>query len=182
MGAFLAPLLSPLSLILVLLGAIIWLSFGATGRNGRRSAAAISVLLSICGSIAVLVFASIDDFNDYPGYTCSQRDGHVPDGFPSDRLPPPDPDLVSRFHPNIAWSHEYELLPAGVRCTYWTKDDPRITAVTHSPWAYSVWVYGLLIIALVQAARAVNPDLLTPTRRPTHDGENAGRCDAEDLP
>lgn len=182
MGAFLAPLLSPLSLILVLLGAIIWLSFGATGRNGRRSAAAISVLLSICGSIAVLVFASIDDFNDYPGYTCSQRDGHVPDGFPSDRLPTPDPNVVSRFHPNIAWSHEYELLPAGVRCTYWAMDDPRITVVTHSPWAYSVWVYGLLVIALVQAARTVDPDLLTPTRRLTHDGENADRCDAEDRP
>lgn len=182
MGAFLAPLLSPIGLALALLGAIIWLSFSAAGRHARRSAAATSVLLSIGGSIAVLVFASIDDYNDYPGYTCSQRDGHVPDGFPSDRLPPPDPDLVSRFHPNIAWSHEYELFPAGVRCTYWTKDGPRITAVTHSPWAYSVWVYGLLIITLAQAARAVNPDLLTPTRRPTHDGENADRCDAEDRP
>ncbi|OYD70106.1 hypothetical protein [Rhodococcus sp. OK302] len=160
MEAFLAPLLSPAGLALALLGAITWLSFSATGRNTRRSAAATSVLLSICGSIAFLGFAGIDDYNDYPGYTCSLRDGNVPDGFPSDQLPPPNPNLVSRFHPNIAWSHEYELFPAGVRCTYWTKDDPRVTVVTHSPGAYSVWIYGLLVIALAQAARVVNPDLL----------------------
>lgn len=161
MWAFLAPLPSPIGLGLALLGWIIWLSFSATGRNARRSAAAISVLLSIGGAIAVLGFAAKDDFNDYPGYTCSQRDGHVPDGFPPGRLPPPHPDLVSTFHPNIAWSHEYELFPAGVRCTYWTRDEPRLTVVTHSSWAYSVWIYGLLFLALAQAARVVNPDLLT---------------------
>ncbi len=159
MLGFLAPLLSPVGLLLALLGVIIWLSFSAAGRNARRSAAAASVLLSICGSIAVFAFASIDDFNDYPGYTCSQRDGHVPDGFPSDRLPS-DRGVVSTFHPSIAWSHDYELFPAGVRCTYWTKDDPRITVVTHSPKGYSVWIYGLLILALAQAARVVDPDLL----------------------
>lgn len=168
MGAFLAPLLSPISLGLALLGLIIWLSFSATGRNARRTAAAISVLLALCGSLVFLVFTSIDDFNDYPGHTCSKRDGHRPDGFPADRLPPPDLNLTSTFHPNIAWSHEFELFPAGVRCTYWTKDEPRITVVTHSPWAYSVWIYGLLAVALAQAARVVSPELLArPDGRPT---------------
>lgn len=134
MAAFFMPLLSPLTLGLALLGVAIWRSFSAA------------------------------DYNDYPGYTCSARDGYVPDGFPADRLPP-ERAVVSTFHPNIAWSHEYELFPAGVRCAYWTRDEPRVTVVTHSPWAYTAWVYGLLALALAQAVRVVDPDALAPRRQ-----------------
>ena len=161
MEAFLVPLLPPVALSLALWAFIIWVSFRATGRGVRRTAAAVSVVLSICGAIAFLGFTGSDDYNDYPGYTCALRDGYLPSGFPPDRFPPPHPDRVSTFHPNIDWTHSYELFPAGVRCTYWTRDDPRITVVTHSPWSYSMWIYGLLLIAVAQAARVVNPGLLT---------------------
>lgn len=161
MEAFLVSFLPPIALSLALWAFIIWVSFRATGQGVRRTAAAVSVLLSIGGAIAFLGFAGSDDYNDYPGYTCALRDGYLPDGFPPDRVPPPHPDRVSTFHPNIDWTHSYELLPAGVRCTYWTRDDPRVTVITHSPWSYSVWIYGLLLIAVAQAARVVNPDLLT---------------------
>ncbi len=87
----------------------------------------------------------------------------MPDGFPPDRLPPQE--QVSTFHTNLDWSHGYELLPAGVRCTYWTRDAPSVTVVTHSPWSYSVWIYGLLIVALAQAARVFDPDLLSQRHR-----------------
>lgn len=161
MEAFLVPFLPPVALALALWAFIIWVSFRATGRGVRRTSAAVSALLSICGAIAFLDFTGSDVYNDYPGYTCSLRDGNVPEGFPPERLPPPHPDATHRFHPNIDWSHGYELLPAEIRCTYRTRDDPRITVVTHSPCSYSVWIYGLLIIAVAQAARVVNPGLLT---------------------
>lgn len=164
MAAILALLLSPLALGLALLGVVVWLSFRVGGRGARRTAAAASVVLAIGGSLAFLAYASADDFNDYPGYTCSVRDGHVPDGFPAGAISPSDRGVVSRFHPDIAWSHEYEAFPAGVRCTYWAKADPSITVVTHSPWAYTVWVYGLLALAFAQAVRVVNPDLLARPR------------------
>lgn len=157
--AFFVPLWPPAAMALAFWGLFVWGSFRASGRGTRRAAAVVSVVLSICGAIAFFGFAGLDDYNDYPGYTCSVRDGYVPAGFPPDRLPPQE--RVSRFHPNIGWSHEYELLPAGVRCTYWTRDAPRVTVITHSPWSYSVWVYGLLVLALVQVVRAVNPDLLS---------------------
>ncbi|MEH6821285.1 MAG: hypothetical protein V7706_15195 [Dietzia psychralcaliphila] len=115
------------------------------------------MLLSLLGAIGFLGLAGSDDYNDYPGYTCSQRDGHVPSGFSPDRLPPM-PDRVSAFHPNIDWSHERELFPAGVRCTYWLRDGPGITVVTHSPWSYTVCVYGFLLIAATQAVRVVKPE------------------------
>lgn len=161
MEAFLVPLLPPVALSLALWAFISWVSFRATGRGVRRTAAAVSLVLSICGAIAFLGFTGSDDYNDYPGYTCELRDGYLPSGFPPARFPPPHPDRVSTFHPNIDWTHSYELLPAGVRCTYWTRDDPRVTVVTHSPWSYSVWIYGLMLIAVAQAARVVNPGLLT---------------------
>ena len=160
MGTLLLPLL-----LIALWAWIVWVSFRVVGRGARRTAAAVSGLLSICGAIAIFGFTGVDDYNDYPGYTCSLRDGQVPEGFPPERLPPPHPDATHRFHPNIDWSHGYELLPAGVRCTYWTRDEPRVTVVTHSPWSYSVWIYGLLGIALVQAIRVVNPDLLARSHR-----------------
>lgn len=160
MEAFLVPFIPPVALALIIWGVITWMSFSATSRASRRTAAAVSAFLSICGSLAFLAFTGIDDYDDYPGYTCSLRDGYVPEGFPADHLTSPHPDRVSRFHPDLAWSHEYELLPAGVRCTYWTSDDPRVTVVTHSPWSYSVWIYGLLVVAAAQAARTANPDLL----------------------
>ncbi|MBB0992482.1 hypothetical protein G6009_13970 [Dietzia sp. SLG510A3-30A2] len=162
MEAFLIPLLPPVALSLGLWAFVVWVSFRATGRGARRSAAAISAVLSICGAVAFLGFAGSDDYNDYPGYTCALRDGHVPDSFPSDRLPPEE--QISTFHTNIDWSHGYELLPAGVRCTYWTRDEPRVSVVTHSPWSYSVWIYGLLAIALTQAVRVINPDLFARRR------------------
>jgi hypothetical protein len=161
--AFFVPLLPPVAMSLALWAWIIWISFRATGRGMQRTTAAVSVLLSICGAIAFLGFSGSDDYNDFPGYTCARRDGHVPDGFPPDRLPPQE--QVSTFHTNLDWSHGYELLPAGVRCTYWTRDAPSVTVVTHSPWSYSVWIYGLLIVALAQAARVFDPDLLSQRHR-----------------
>ena len=104
-------------------------------------------------ALCVLAAAGLADYNDYPGYTCAVRDGDVPDGFPTDRLPPADPDIVSTFHPGIGWSHGYELFPVGVQCTYWTKAEPRFEMTTHSPWAYTVLFYGLSGIALLQFAR-----------------------------
>ena len=41
----------------------------------------MSSTASILGAIGFLGFARVDDFNDYPGYTCSLRDGHVPSAF-----------------------------------------------------------------------------------------------------
>lgn len=75
--------------------------------------------------------------------------------FPPDRLPPPHPDLVSTFHPNLDWSHDYELFPVGVQCRYWTEDEPRIEATTHSPWTYTLFFYGLGGVALLQVVRIV---------------------------
>lgn len=60
---------------------------------------------------------------------------------------------MSTFHPGIGWSHDYELFPAGVQCTYWTKDEPRVEVATHSPWPYTLFFYGLSGIALFQIAR-----------------------------
>lgn len=162
MEAFLIPLLPPVALALALWAYIVWASFKAARRGARRTAAAVSAVLSICGAIAFLGFAGSDDYNDYPGYTCALRDGHAPDGFPPDRVPPEE--QISTFHTNIDWSHGYELLPAGIRCTYWTRDEPRVSVVTHSPWSYSVWIYGLLAISLTQAVRVTNPEFLTRWR------------------
>jgi hypothetical protein len=52
--AFLVPLLPPVALSLVLWAFIVWVSFKATGQGARRTAAAVSAVLSICGAIAFL--------------------------------------------------------------------------------------------------------------------------------
>ena len=160
MEGFFVLLTPPVALALMFWAWTIWLSFRADGRNIRRSSAAVSAVLAICGAIAFLALTSLDDYNDYPGHTCSVRDGFVPVGSPPEQLPPPPPDVVSTFHPSLDWSHRFELLPLGVRCTYWIRDDPRIAMSTHSPWPYSVCSYGALVVAFVQAIRVVNPDLL----------------------
>lgn len=54
MEAFLVPLLPPVALSLVLWAFIVWVSFKATGQGARRTAAAVSAVLSICGAIAFL--------------------------------------------------------------------------------------------------------------------------------
>ena len=101
MEAFLIPLLPPVALSLALWAFIVWVSFKATGQGARRSAAAVSAVLSICGAIAFLGFAGSDDYNDYPGYTCALRDGHVPDGFPPERLPPAGTDQHIPYQPPL---------------------------------------------------------------------------------
>lgn len=161
MEAFLIPLLPPVALALAIWAFIVWVSFKATRRGARRTAAAISAVLAICGAIAFLGFAASDDYNDYPGYTCVVRDADHPPGFPLERR---GAEWAASFSSNIAWSHSYEWFPAGVRCTYWTRDEPRVSVVTHSPWSYSVWIYALLGLALTQAVRAINPDLFARRR------------------
>jgi hypothetical protein len=79
---FFVLLTPPVALALMFWAWTIWLSFSAAGRNIRRSSAAVSAVLAICGAIAFLALTSLDDYNDYPGHTCSVRDGFVPVGFP----------------------------------------------------------------------------------------------------
>ncbi|MFD4368713.1 hypothetical protein [Rhodococcus sp. NPDC058521] len=132
-----------------------YLSFRAQSSGARSLAVGVSIVLSFGAALCVLAAVGAEDYNDYPGYTCSMRDGYVPEGFPTDLLLPTDSDRVTAFHPLIDWTHEYELFPVGMQCAYWVHDDARVQVTTHSPWPYTVFFYGLIAVAPFQVVRVI---------------------------
>lgn len=132
-----------------------YFSFHARQRSTIRVAAAMSAIFTSIGALGVLAWTAVDDFNDYPGYTCTLRDGYVPDGLPDDWFPPVTSSPTDSFPPTIGWSSGLELFPVGMRCSYWVTDNPEFTITTHSHWLYTLVFYGLIGITVLQIIRAV---------------------------
>jgi len=142
-------------------------SFRSPSRSRRRAAAALSALCSADGALLVWALPFGDDYNDFPGYTCVERDdpaspkssGALQSAIPAERRQW-DPGSNYDFPPNIRWHHEIEWWPVGMRCVYVTRDEPTITVVTHSSWWYTPFVYGLGLLAAVQTVRIAVPTRL----------------------
>lgn len=155
MNALLLLVFSPAVVLVGVCAGSTYLSFRARRRGVRCCAAAASVVSFLVLAGAVVVLANVDDVNDFPGYTCVVRDGYVPAGFPADRLSSTDPDVVSLFHPDIAFEHEREWFPVGVRCSYSVGEGQKPLVVTHSSWAFTVLFYSALAPAGGQGVRLV---------------------------
>ncbi|ANI90970.1 Hypothetical protein BJL86_0159 [Dietzia timorensis] len=153
-----------MALLFILILSIVffgWLGAFATSvlafrRTTRRWACLISAAGSAFAAIGVRGASMLDDYNDFPGYTCAQRDsGHIP-GIPASRWGPRGEEY---FGSNIDWDSEVELFPLGLKCSYRTLDEPRLEATTHSNWSYSIFGYAFLAMSLVQLVRMFGPAL-----------------------
>lgn len=155
MNASLLLVFSPAVVLVGVSAGSTYLSFRARRRGVRCGAAAVSVVSFLVLAWAVALLTIVDDFNDFPGYTCVVRDGYVPAGFPADRLSSTDPDVASLLHPDISFEHEREWLPVGVRCSYSVGEAQEPLVVTHSSWAFTVLFYSALALAGGQGVRLV---------------------------
>lgn len=132
---------------------VTFVSFHNSERRTRKIYAVFSVLLSAACALGTFTMTMLDDYNDYPGYTCTLRDDDVPAGIPADRLPARNPDVMTEFHPDLGWKHDYELFPVGLSCTYWLREDQDVNVTTHSPWSYSLFTYVFLAVMVMQTVR-----------------------------
>lgn len=150
-----------LFVLVVSIAFFVWLgafptSLVAFRKTTRRWACLISAAGSALAALGVLSASMLADYNDFPGYTCAQRDsGDIP-GIPANREGPRGEEY---FGSNIEWDSEVELLPLGLKCSYRTLDEPRLEATTHSNWAYSIFGYAFMALSLVQLVRMFGPAL-----------------------
>lgn len=134
-----------------------YLSFRLRSPAGRRFMAAASGFLSGVGALGVFAYTAVDDFNDYPGYTCLGRDVPELDDLRADRYPPPE-SVAATPGSDLSWSHAYELFPVGMRCTHWVPGSPELTVITHSHWVYTLLFYGLAAVAVLQVFRCARSE------------------------
>lgn len=134
-----------------------YLSFRPRSPAGRRFMAAASGFLSGVGALGVFAYTAVDDFNDYPGYTCLGRDVPELDDLRVGGYPPPE-STATNLGQDLSWSHAYELFPVGMRCTYWVPGNPELTATIHSHWVYTLLFYGLAAVAVLQVFRCVRSE------------------------
>lgn len=128
----------------------------AMGKKG----AVVAVLLSCIGVLGVCAASVVDDFNGYPGYTCTLRDNPKITELRAEwDQPPGGADSL----PEPSSTHDYELFPVGMECTHSVPGSPGLTVTTHSHWSYTLFFYALMTIAVLQAIRALRrePDTLT---------------------
>lgn len=119
----------------------------AMGKKG----AVVAVLLSCIGMLGVFAASAVDDFNDYPGYTCTLRDSPELTELRAEWHQSPDvADL-----PEPSSFHNYELFPLGMECTHNVPGSPGLTVTTHSHWSYTLFFYALATIAVVQTIRVL---------------------------